>query len=285
MPPTSPLRLREALHEFAAGWREDLGSGWRRVLAQVELSTSDVSPDLTFSRTEPIFPARRSDPLPAARGDAHVFRAFDGLEPEEVRCVLLGQDPYPCLRRATGRSFEQGEASDWASLKTSASLSGLVQMLAEFRTGDAGYRGRGGLRRAVASPEAAIEPPRELFDRWQRRGVLCLNSALTLTRYRRGGAPEQLEGHVPFWRPLVSGVLRRLAEGVDRQVVLLLLGRVARDAADRAGVRLAAEASGTWARSVDEVRLHHPSFRSPGVNAFTEVNARLEAMGGCGIDW
>ena len=38
--------------------------------------------------------------------EAHVFRAFDELEPDRVKAVVIGQDPYPHVTRATGRAFE-----------------------------------------------------------------------------------------------------------------------------------------------------------------------------------
>ncbi|MCT8004048.1 hypothetical protein NZL82_19500 [Sphingomonas sanguinis] len=141
--------LRNELSHFVEGWRDDLSEDWRSMLSDVEPAVRDVQEGLTFSTDEPIFPARRDRPHAAARPDAHVFRAFDGIQPAAVRCVLLGQDPYPSLRRATGRSFEQGEGSDWASMKISQSMCGLLQMIAEHRSGDADYRGKGGLRRAL----------------------------------------------------------------------------------------------------------------------------------------
>ncbi len=34
---------------------------------------------------------------------------------DELR-VLMGQDPYPHVQQATGRSFEQGDLKDWLGL-------------------------------------------------------------------------------------------------------------------------------------------------------------------------
>ena len=277
--------LRDELSQFIEGWRHELSEAWRSVLSDVEPAARDVREELTFSTNEPIFPARRGRPYAAARPDAHIFRSFDKLDPEDVRCVLLGQDPYPCLARATGRSFEQGEASDWNSLQISPSLSGLVQMLAEHRTGDPRYRVKGGLRRALKADEVGIEPPQELFDRWENQGVLCLNAGLTLTRYARGGTKEQVQGHIAFWRPVVASILRFLARRAEGQVVFLLLGKHAWQAADRTGIRPEALAAGTWDRSVGEVRPYHPSYRGSKRNGLIEANNRFAAMGVKGIDW
>lgn len=125
--PRHATNLRNELSHFVEGWRDDLSEDWRSVLSDVEPAVREVREDLTFSTDKPIFPARRGSPHAAARPDEHVFRAFDGIQPAEVRCVLLGQDPYPSLQRATGRSFEQREGSDWAAMKISQSMCGLLQ--------------------------------------------------------------------------------------------------------------------------------------------------------------
>ena len=277
--------LRDELVKFSHGWRDDLCHEWRAALADVEPSAASVSSTLSFSPRELIFPARRAEPLVTAREDAHVFRALDGLTPPKVRCVLLGQDPYPLAARATGRSFEQGESSDWASLKCSASLAGLVRHLAEHRTNNPSFRGAGGLRRAVASAEVKLEEPRQLFDRWQHAGVLCLNTGLTLTRYRKGGAPEQINGHIPFWTPVVQGILHHLARREESKLVVLLMGKAARLAADASEFRKTAEANGRWLKCVAGVRVNHPSYTSPGPNPFTEVNKALAKMDAPPINW
>src|SRR5688572_20031009 len=94
--------LRDALNDFATDWRSDLTPAWRTALAGASPDPLAVGGTLTYDDSQPIYPARRSKPLPEARADAHVFRAFDGLAPSKVRCVLIGQDPYPALHRATG---------------------------------------------------------------------------------------------------------------------------------------------------------------------------------------
>jgi uracil DNA glycosylase len=125
------------------------------------------------------------------------------------------------------------------------------------------------------------------FDHWQAQGVLCLNAGLTLTRYVQGGAPEQLHGHLPFWQPIVGGVLRHLAARADGPIVFLLLRQPAQKLADAMGIRATAEAAGVWKQRVDEVRLTHPAAFNflAGKNPFLEVDWRLAAMNGAPIGW
>lgn len=285
------MLLRDALVLFSTDWRQDLPSTWRTVLNSVEPAATDVGSSLTFG-PEPVFPARRASPLPGTRADAHVFRAFDSLAPARVRCVLVGQDPYPRIGRATGRSFEQGDLEAWpaASNKVAPSLRCLVQKLAQFRIGRTAYVTPDGWSNVIADLQSGalpLESPQALFDHWQQNGVLCLNTGLTLTRYRQGGAPEQVFGHIPFWAPVVGGVLRHLAARQDGPVLYLLLGGYAQKLAQRMCVRQAAEAAGRWGVEVDEVRLLHPAATGflAGPNPFNEVNKKLVALGEPAINW
>jgi uracil-DNA glycosylase len=284
--------LREALRDFAGGWSNDLADGWASALNGVQPNSDAVRDDLTFDPAEPIFPSRRGHALAGARADAHAFRAFDALPAARVRCVLLGQDPYPRIARATGRSFEQGDIATWPKKQSelATSLRTLVQFLAHARTGQTKYIGPGGWAEVRASAAAGIldlGTPRGLFDHWQAQGVLCLNAGLTLTRYVQGGAPEQLHGHLPFWQPIVGGVLRHLAARADGPIVFLLLGQPAQKLADAMGIRATAEAAGVWKQRVDEVRLTHPAAFNflAGKNPFLEVDWRLAAMNGAPIGW
>ena len=277
--------LRDELVAFSRGWRNDLSAEWQTALADVNPSAAAVSEILSFSALQPIFPGRRHAPLRVAREDAHVFRALDDLAPGSVRCVLLGQDPYPRADRATGRAFEQGEAEDWSSLKASPSLAGLVRHLAEYRTRNPTFRGAGGFRRAVASEKVRLESPRDLFDRWQNAGVLCLNTGLTLTRYRKGGAPEQKNGHLPFWTPVVRGILNHLSRREGGKLVLLLMGRAAWNAADGLEYREAVANGRRPTMSVEEVKVYHPSYTRAGPNPFTLANDALARMGEERIHW
>ena len=87
--------LREALRETLSGWQTDLAPEWRKVLDGVQLAFDAVDARLELHPWEPIFPSRRHFPLPGAPAGAHLLRAFDSLKPDDVRCVLVGQDPYP----------------------------------------------------------------------------------------------------------------------------------------------------------------------------------------------
>ena len=88
--------LQDALREVLADWESDLSSDWRPVIDGVELAFDAVDGALELHPWEPIFPSRRHVELPGEPDGAHMFRAFDNLPPQSVRCVVVGQDPY-CL--------------------------------------------------------------------------------------------------------------------------------------------------------------------------------------------
>src|SRR5688500_12945984 len=102
------MSLRDALRLFLQDWRHDLSPEWREILSATDPDFDGVAPHLKFDPAEPIYPGRRGRPVPGAPAGAHTFRALDGLPPRDVRAVIVGQDPYPRIAQATGRSFEQG---------------------------------------------------------------------------------------------------------------------------------------------------------------------------------
>lgn len=283
------MNLRDALIDYSLDWRNDLSPKWRTILSGVTPNALGVLDTLTFATTEPIYPTRRSIVLAGARADAHVFRAFDDLEPSKVRCVLIGQDPYPALSRATGRSFEQGDLNTWVGKGSSvaSSLRVLLRMLVATRTGNPAVLKMTWANFVKFTATIQLESPRDLFDHLQAQGVLCLNAGLTITRYKSGGAPEQTKGHLPFWKPVVGQVLRSIATRNDGHVVFLCLGQFAQKLLVSERVKADATTAGTWGTRASDLALPHPvapGFIS-GVNPFVAVNGKLASMGAPAIDW
>ena len=210
-------RLRSALRHTLRGWQEDVEPAWRDVVRSVALAYGDVDPTLEIEPWEPIFPARRGAVFPGAPAGAHMLRAFDGIAPEDVRCVILGQDPYPCPAFATGRAFEAGNVAHWRELDKmfSPSVRAFIQAIIAARTGEARYARRfadwPATLAAIESGAVDLEAPEALADRWVASGVLLLNSSLTLSRFQRAVDPHQRRGHLPLWRPLMVRVVEHLA--------------------------------------------------------------------------
>jgi len=283
------IPLKDALQELLQDWRDDLSPPWRRLVAGVELGFEEVDADLELHPWEPIFPSRRHFVLPGEPSGAHMFRAFDQMHPEAVRCVVLGQDPYPSIDFATGRSFEAGGYHRWDELEkmSSCSVRSLIQSVYGFRSGQPRLCETTGnwseVLRAIA-PDSGFPAPDRLAQEWVEQGVLLLNASLTLSRFSKEGGPHQLRGHLPLWRPLMAHLIGHFADRATQPVVFLLLGDAARQVAAVAGLAPGGEPD----RHPAVVAMPHPAagddfLRLP--NPFNRCNEKLLAMKAEPIRW
>ena len=283
------MKALTVLRSRLAHWEQDLPASWRQVLGGTLLNWDSPALEYELRPGEAI--------LPAPDG-GHLWRAFENTDPRKVRAVLLGQDPYPNATWATGRAFEQGGLAEWPDepRRLAASLRRMVQAMVAARTGDAAYAAGDRAWKKLAGDARGgrirLEPPRELFDRLEREGVLFLNASLTLSVLERPGARKQSRRHFPLWEPLTQRVLRWLASRQSGCAVFLLLGRVSAHVFDRSGAQGVADHAGTWKKKVDAVRHCHPAaIDSRGAafllppNPFRTVNNLLRRMGGSPVSW
>lgn len=293
--------LRGALRTFLTDWRSDVAGPWNAVLANVAPDFEAVTAHLTLKTNEVIYPLRKGHGDNRAPAGSHVFRALDELPPDAVRAVLLGQDPYPKLARATGRSFEQGDLDGWDG-PVAQSLQRMVQALAQFRQPDPQYVANDSAWKSVQAKilvgNPRIEKPRALFDAWQTAGVLCLNLGLTLSRFDAKETPvaDRVQpAHMAMWKPVVRAILLHLVRRQGRELLVVLWGDKAQKAYDSMGVEAAAAAAGNGARLV-VVRRPHPSADGPKVDPgaspflrleepYTQANNALEGIGSKRIAW
>lgn len=279
-------RLVDAMREVLTGWQDDLPAAWIPALGHVEPGFDACDPSLDLEAWEPIFPSRRSRSFPGAPAGAHMLRAFDGIDPDEVRCVVLGQDPYPEPGFATGRAFEAGNVAAWRELDKmfSRSVRAYTQQICAARTGRPelarSFGDWQGLLGEIETGSVRIEPPGEIADRWVGEGVLLLNSSLTLSRFRVEVDPHQSRGHLPVWRPLIQAVLRHLAAS-GRPIVYLGFGDAAAENLRLAGLETPPEPQATFLRP-------HPAFADDLFaleNPFVACNRHLAAVGRRPIGW
>lgn len=243
------IRLRDALRETLEGWIDDIDPAWRPVINGVTLGFDDVDPDLMLEPWEPIFPARKGRVFPGAPKGAHMLRGFDGVDPETVRCVILGQDPYPSAEFATGRAFEAGGVARWRELEKmfSHSVRTFMQQVCAERMRQPDYADTVTTwARVIDNIETGLIPlesPTALIDNWVAQGVLPLNSSCSLSRFAVVPDPHQARGHLPLWRPLMLRVMRYLAER-RKPIVFIGYGVIALDLLREAGIDDAARSGG-----------------------------------------
>lgn len=125
---------------------------------------------------------------PAAR----IFAAFDACPVQDVKVVIIGQDPYHGPGQANGLCFSVGEG---------------VPLPPSLRN----------ILKEVSDDTGAPTPTSGDLSRWARQGVLLLNSTLTVER----GAPRSHAGQ--GWERLTSTAVERLAE-VRSGLVFMLWG-------------------------------------------------------------
>lgn len=123
-----------------------------------------------------------------------LFRAFDLVAPHEVRCAVLGMDPYPTPGHAMGLSFSVPEGTK--------PLPPTLRNIMKELEADVG----------VALPSTDLTA-------WGRQGVLLANAALSMA----GAAGE----HFKLWAPFTQAWIEHLQE-LNQPCVWILWGNDAR---------------------------------------------------------
>lgn len=124
---------------------------------------------------------------------ADPFRALRFADPDKVKVVVFGQDPYPKPGHADGLAFSAGQGKP-------ASLRRVLQVLAEDKPG-------------------FVPPPVWKLDAWARQGVLLLNPTLSIEVGRIGSHMEC------GWQTLTSEIVEVLCEREEPPVFMLWGGK------------------------------------------------------------
>ncbi len=123
-----------------------------------------------------------------------IFRAFEDLEPQNVKVVIVGQDPYYKKHQAHGLSFSVAE-----EIKTPPSL---VNIFKELKS------------------DLGVERKSSNLESWTKQGVLLLNSILTVEKDKPGS--HQKKG----WERFTDMVLKTVNEQ-NKHCVFILWGSYA----------------------------------------------------------
>jgi len=221
------------------------GSSIRALVPAVWLQAMEsAAGELDFDRLAAQLDEERRPILPSRD---RWFRALDATLLASVRAVILGQDPYSDADLAEGLAFSVPSGN-----KVPRSLS---RILAEART--------------VAQVD---DDARSLLP-WAKRGVLLLNTVLTVPEGVAGG--HLRVGWIDVTDAALLAVARR-----PGPVVFFAWGRYAQAALARVGI-------------VEGDRhivctAYHPADRRSrfiGSNPFGTGNARLRERGAESIDW
>jgi uracil-DNA glycosylase len=230
------LAKRQSLG-LASGLRD---ASWRRVLAD------EFQKDY-FHHLEAFLAQEKAAGHAYFPSDDLVFNAFNQTPFDDVKVVILGQDPYPGAGEAMGLSFSVNDG-----VKVPASLANIYK---ELNT-DLGL------------PIAKTGN----LTRWAQQGVLLLNTTMTVRAGEAGSHQKQ------GWETFTDTVIRDIS-AQKKGVVFLLWGKFAQQKAvlideKKHHILMANHPSPLAARN---------GFF--GCRHFSQTNAILEEEGLKAIDW
>ena len=192
-----------------------------------------------------------------------IFKAFTLCPLNNLRCVFIGQDPYPNLRLlyqdsilqkvpvATGLAF--ANSPNTPDTKLSPSLEILKESVINY---------------TIPHRTIIFDPS---LEKWETQGVLLLNSALSCELGRAGS-------HTLLWRPFIKSLLTNLSK-YHTGIVYVLMGTVAQSFEPYINKQFN-----------HVIRIRHPSWyarqkqRMPS-DIWQEINSILIAQNGYGIEW
>lgn len=131
-----------------------------------------------------------------------IFNVFTKMRPEEVRCVLYGEDPYPRITSANGIAFWDTEIQLWDDKTNGNSLKNILKGLIVAQ-GLADYNTSINECRKIARDNHFMTPP-QLFEHWLNQGVFLINTALTFSSI------SDKKKHFEFWRSFHSALIHAL---------------------------------------------------------------------------
>lgn len=126
-----------------------------------------------------------------SQGD--IFNAFDGLRPQDVKVLIIGQDPYPDEAKPHGLAFSYNNGE----IPAEDSLLNIFRKIKE---------------------DVGIDNSYTNLSAWKEQGVLLLNTALTF-------APDNQDFHIKAWHNFVNHVISKLLEvkTTNKQPLVVML--------------------------------------------------------------
>jgi uracil-DNA glycosylase len=157
-------------------------------------------------------------------GAVNIFNAFT-LPLAQLRYILFGESPYPRQASANGYAFWDAAVNElWSNTGLSArvnratSLRNIIKMLLVAR-GDLQPQDTSQQAIACLDKSAYVRTIGELFNNFQRQGILLLNATLVFRK-------NLVQKDATNWRPFIAKLLELLAQ-YKPDLELILLGKIA----------------------------------------------------------
>lgn len=210
---------------------------------------------IPLQKTESIMRELVSLNKPLCPGNTEIFKAFLKCRYEDLRLVIIGQDPYCTLKEgrltATGLAFANN--ADTPEENYSPSLQVIRDSVIDF---------------TIPHKTVIFDPT---LEEWAKQGVLLINSALTCEIGKPGI-------HSFIWRPFMREFLHNLSTEKPG-TIYLLLGDNARSLnpyITRKGNQVLADKHPSWYARNQRAMPH---------SVWKEIDRLLIAKNGYSINW
>lgn len=136
--------------------------------------------------------------------DSKVLK-FATVDLNNVKVIILGQDPYKQKGLATGRSFEVANIKDWNDESLNTSLQNILKLIHKSVCELEEVMNIEQVRQEIIEEKFIIKNPNEAFEDWENQGVLFLNCAMTCEI-------EQSGSHINNWKVFFDKLLDYIYE-------------------------------------------------------------------------
>lgn len=190
------ITLLDSLNIIDNSWNEFLNTDTISLLANIEekISNSNYTPS------------------------SHRVLNFMSAPLNKVKIIILGQDPYPQPRVATGRAFEVGTLKSWNQTFNNISLKNIVRSIYHAYNNE--HLKYSDIKKKIGST-FALKDPDQLFISWEKQGVLLLNTSFTCETGKSNS-------HENTWNPFTISLLRFIADQYP-EIIWFLWGNHAKD--------------------------------------------------------
>ncbi|MCX6735198.1 MAG: uracil-DNA glycosylase [Candidatus Peregrinibacteria bacterium] len=177
----------------------------------------------------------------------NIFRAFELCPFEEVKVVIIGQDPYHGPKQANGLCFSVND-----KIPLPPSLQNIYK--------------------EIETDLVVKRPTKGNLDNWARQGVLLLNATLTVRANTPGSHQKQ------GWEQFTDAVIKAISDKKEN-IVFLLWGKYAQDK----GVIIDRKKHQVLSAPHPSPFSAHSGFF--GCKHFSKTNKYLESIGEKVINW
>jgi uracil-DNA glycosylase len=135
----------------------------------------------------------------------------------DTKVIILGQDPYPQKGVATGRAFEVGTLRSWDKKFSNISLKNIIRAI--YSAYHNQYLKYSEIK-SLKHEDFPISAPNELFKRWEKQGVLLLNTSFTCEIGKSNS-------HEKYWSIFTNRLMQYIAK-VNPNIIWFLWGNNAK---------------------------------------------------------